>query len=58
MCVSFIGTMGREGGWWPYEVLLTFYSKAATAIPDIAPIPARPIKWPLPIFEAKREAPI
>lgn len=41
-----------------HKVLLTFHSKAPIAIPEVAPIPARPMKWPLPILEAKREAPI
>jgi len=39
-------------------VELTFSSKAAIPIPLDAPEPARPMKCPLPILLAKREAPI
>ena len=37
---------------------LTFHSNAAMAIPEAAPVPASPTKWPLPMLLAKREAPI
>lgn len=37
---------------------LTFHSNAAVAIPEVAPVPANPTKWPLPMLLAKREAPI
>lgn len=50
--------LDRSGGSLPPKALLTFHSKAPTAIPEDTPFPARPIKWPVPIFEAKRKAPI
>lgn len=28
------------------------------AIPDVAAVPARPMKWEVPALEAKREAPV
>ena len=37
--------------------MLTLNSKAATPIPDAAPVPANPIKCSLPILLAKRDAP-
>ena len=37
---------------------LTFHSNATMAIPEAAPVPASPTKWPLPMLLAKREAPI
>lgn len=55
--LNFIWTH-RSGGLLPPKALLTFHSKAPTAIPEDAPFPARPMKWPVPIFEAKRKAPI
>ena len=39
-------------------VLLTFHSKPPMAMPEAAPVPASPTKWPLPMLLAKREAPI
>lgn len=47
----------KGGGSLLQKVLLTFHSKAPIAIPDVTAVPARPRKWPVPIFEAKREAP-
>jgi hypothetical protein len=37
---------------------MKFLSKIDYPIPDAAPEPANPIKWPLPIFEANKDAPI
>ena len=37
--------------------VLTVSSKAAIPIPDAAPEPASPIKWPEPMLLAKRDAP-
>lgn len=34
---------------------LTFHSKAPTAIPAAAPVPAKPIKCELPMFDEKSE---
>lgn len=39
-------------------ISLTFHSNVAVAIPEAAPVPASPTKWPLPMLLAKREAPI
>ena len=36
---------------------LTFSSKTAIPIPLAAPDPAKPMKCPLPIFDAKSDAP-
>lgn len=38
-------------------LVLTFNSNTAIPIPDAAPEPANPMKWPLPMLEANREAP-
>ena len=40
---------------WP---VLTPHSKATTAIPEAAPLPASPTKCSLPMLLAKRDAPI
>lgn len=37
---------------------MKFLNKIDYPIPDAAPEPANPIKWPLPIFEANKDAPI
>ena len=36
---------------------LTLSSKMLTAMPESAPDPASPMKWPEPMLEAKRDAP-
>lgn len=41
-----------------FYINLTFHSKAPTARPLAEPVPASPIKWPLPILLANNEAPI
>ena len=40
-----------------YEFIFTLNSKAPTAIPEAAPVPASPMKCSLPILLAKRENP-
>ena len=39
------------------SILLTLSSKPAIPMPEAAPEPARPIKWPDPILLANKEAP-
>lgn len=51
---EFETSLGLEGG----VEALTFHSKPPVAIPEAAPVPARPTKWLLPMLLAKREAPI
>ena len=38
-------------------IVLTLSSKMLTAMPESAPDPASPMKWPEPMLEAKRDAP-
>jgi len=40
------------------KLKLTFHSYVPTAIPLAAPVPAKPMKWPLPILLENNEAPI
>ena len=42
---------------YEYEFIFTLNSKAPTAIPEAAPVPASPMKCSLPILLAKRENP-
>lgn len=41
-----------------FNSILTPHSKATTAIPDLAPLPARPMKCSLPMLLANKENPI
>ena len=48
--------IAAQSGICYYKVVqLTFHSKAPTAIPEAAPVPASPIKCELPMFDEKSE---
>ena len=53
-----VGVLGFNYGDKFYdEFIFTLNSKAPTAIPEAAPVPASPMKCSLPILLAKRENP-